>query len=88
MNQNKYIYRVRYHDTDHFGVMYYANYLRLFEIGRTEILRDNGISYAELEKQGFFAPVKEVKVIYNSPARYDDEVVLETKIENIGNSCL
>ena len=86
MNLNKTEHRVRYSDTDHFGVVYYANYLNWFEAGRTEILRDNGISYAELEKKGLYAPVVEVKVTYKQPGRYDNVVIIETKIENIGNT--
>ncbi len=85
---NKTEHRVRYSDTDHFGVVYYAHYLDWFEAGRTEILRAKGIAYSELEKKGLFAPVVEVKVTYKKPARYDDIVVLETTIENIGNSSI
>jgi acyl-CoA thioester hydrolase len=85
---NKTEHRVRYSDTDHFGVVYYARYLDWFEAGRTEILRAKGITYADLEKKGLFAPVVEVKVTYKKPARYDDIVVLETTIENIGNSSI
>ncbi len=79
-------HRVRYSDTDHFGVVYYARYLDWFEAGRTEILRVNGITYSELETKGMFAPVVEVKVTYKKPARYDDIVELETTINSIGNS--
>jgi len=85
---NKTEHRVRYSDTDHFGVVYYARYLDWFEAGRTEILRDGGVTYAELEKKGMFAPVVEVKVNYKKPARYDDIVVLETSVEHIGNSSI
>ena len=84
MNQTE--HRVRYSDTDHFGVVYYARYLDWFEAGRTEILRAKGITYAELEKKGLFAPVVEVKVNYKKPARYDDIVILETTVEHVGNS--
>ena len=83
---NKTEHRVRYSDTDHFGVVYYARYLDWFEAGRTEILREKGVTYSELEKQGLFAPVVEIKVNYFKPARYDDIVVLETTVENVGNS--
>jgi len=83
---NRYEQRIRYSDTDHFGVMYYSRYLNLFEAGRTEILRDNGISYADLEKEDLFAPVVEVKATYKAPARYDDIVVVETTIAKIGNT--
>ena len=80
--------RVRYADTDHFGVVYYARYLDWFEAGRTEILRDNKITYSELEKQGMVAPVVEVKVNYKKPPKYDDLITLETSIEKIGNSSI
>jgi len=86
MATNKTEHRVRYSDTDHFGVVYYARYLDWFEAGRTEILRDKGVTYADLEKKGLFAPVVEIKVNYKKPARYDDIVVLETSVENVGNS--
>ena len=86
--KNKTEHRVRYSDTDHFGVVYYARYLDWFEAGRTEILRERGITYSALEKQGLFAPVVEIKVNYKKPARYDDIVVLETSIENVGNSSI
>ena len=83
---NKTEHRARYADTDHFGVVYYARYLDWFEAGRTEILREKGVTYSELEKQGLFAPVVEVKVNYHKPAKYDDIVVLETSVEHVGNS--
>jgi acyl-CoA thioester hydrolase len=88
MVMNKTEHRIRYSDTDHFGVVYYARYLDWFEAGRTEILRDNEITYAELEEKGIFAPVVEVKVNYKAPARYDNIVVLETKIVKIGNTSI
>lgn len=88
MAKNKTEHRIRYADTDHFRVVYYARYLEWFETGRTEILRENGITYAELEKKGCFAPVVEVKVNYKAPAKYDNVVVLETEITKIGNSSI
>lgn len=81
-------HRVRYSDTDHFGVVYYARYLDWFEAGRTEILRVRGITYSDLEKQGLFAPVVEVKVNYKKSAKYDDLILLETTVEHIGNSSI
>lgn len=85
---NKLKFRVRYADTDHFGVVYYARYLEWFEAGRTEILRDKGITYSDFEKQGMVAPVVELKVNFKAPARYDEEVEVETTIEEIGNSSI
>jgi len=88
MVKNNTEHRVRYSDTDHFGVVYYAKYLDWFEAGRTEILREKGITYADLEKKGIFAPVVEVKVNYKSPGRYDDIILLETEIVKIGNTSI
>lgn len=81
-------HRVYYSDTDHGGVVYYANYLRWFEIGRTEVLRQNGFDYEDFEKQGIMAPVVEVHCSYKSPARYNNVVIIKTSIEKIGNSSI
>ena len=86
MNLNKLEFRIRYSMTDHFGVVYYARYLDMLEAGRTEILRENSITYSDYEKKGIFAPVVKVEVEFKQPARYDDILILETKIEKIGNS--
>lgn len=88
MNSNETEHRVYYSDTDHGGAAYYANYLKWFEIGRTEILRKHGFNYSDFEKKGLIAPVVEVKCTYKSPARYDDIIVLKTKIASIGNSSI
>jgi len=80
--------RVYYADTDHGGVVYYSNYLRWFEIGRTEILRQAGFDYSDFEKQGIIAPVVEVHCNYKAPAKYNDIVIIKTTIENIGNSSI
>lgn len=88
MVKNTTEHRVRYSDTDHFGVVYYARYLDWFEAGRTEILRVKGITYSDLEKKGFFAPVVEVKVNYKKPGKYDDIIELKTSVEHIGNSSI
>jgi acyl-CoA thioester hydrolase len=88
MNLNKIEKRVRYADTDHFGVVYYGRYLEWLEEGRTEILRDNGVSYADFEKKGLFAPVIKVEIEYKNAPQYDDIIVVETKIERIGNSSI
>jgi len=73
--------RVIYGDTDQMGVVYYANYLRWFEAGRTEFLRAKGLSYSEFEaREKLILPVAEAGVSYLSPARYDDLVVVETSL--------
>jgi acyl-CoA thioester hydrolase len=70
--------RVRYADTDQMGVVYYANYLVWFEVARTEWLRDAGWTYREMEGEGISLPVIEARCEYRLPARYDDELDLET----------
>ncbi len=71
--------RVRYADTDRMGVVYYANYLVWFEVGRTEWLRANGWSYREMEADGLMLPVIETHCAYRQPARYDEEVDIATR---------
>ena len=88
MESNKTEQRVYYSDTDHGGVVYYANYLKWFEIGRTEILRQNKLDYKGFEKKGLIAPVVEVKCNYKAPAKYNDVLIIETKVTHIGNSSI
>jgi acyl-CoA thioester hydrolase len=71
--------RVRYAETDRMGVVYYANYLVWFEIGRTEWLRQSGWSYREMEQDGFTLPVIEAHCEYRQPARYDDALEVRTR---------
>jgi acyl-CoA thioester hydrolase len=71
--------RVRYAETDRMGVVYYANYLVWFEVGRTEWLRDAGWSYREMETDGVALPVIEAHCAYRQPARYDDEIEIVTR---------
>jgi len=75
--------RVLYGDTDSGGVVYYGNYLRFFESGRTEILRAHGTSYRELEERGYIMPVVECHTRYKAPARYDDLLVVETSVTEV-----
>ncbi len=70
--------RVRYAETDTMGVVYYANYLVWFEVGRTDLLRRSGWSYREMELEGFSLPVIEAHCDYRQPARYDDELEVRT----------
>ena len=74
-------YRVIYGDTDRMGVVYYANYLRWFEIGRNGLLRSVGLPYVEIEKQGIMLPVSEAHCKYISSVSYDDEVIIETCLD-------
>ncbi len=80
--------KVYYFDTDHGGVVYYANFLKWFEIGRTEILRAKGFDYAEFEKMGLIAPVVDVQCSYANPARYNDDIIIKTSVEKIGNTSI
>jgi acyl-CoA thioester hydrolase len=70
--------RVRYAETDKMGVVYHANYLVWFEVGRCELLRAVGSSYRGLEASGIMLPVIEAHCEYRSPARYDDELQVKT----------
>ena len=72
ISENTTQYRVCYADTDQMGVVYYANYFMLFERARTELLRLNGLSYKQIEEQGFMLPVLDAHAKYHRPARYDD----------------
>ena len=73
--------RVRYAETDKMGVVYHANYLIWFEIGRTEYCRAKGITYRDMEEQdGAFLVVAESYVRYKSPAHYDDHLTVRTRI--------
>lgn len=73
-------YRVIYGDTDQMGVVYYANYLRWFERGRSEFLRQIGLPYANIEAAGFHFPVAEVNCRYVQSARYDDVIEIATTL--------
>src|SRR5947209_13800021 len=77
--------RIAYADTDRMGVVYYANYLVLFERGRTEFLRSLGLRYRDLEeKQRLFMPAMESHVEYFAPARYDDLIKVRTFLSKLG----
>ena len=75
--------RVIYADTDAMGIVYHANYMKWFEIGRVELMREIGIVYSELETEGYNLPVIEMGCHYFLPARYDEIVVIETEITTI-----
>ena len=73
--------RVTYAETDAMGIVYYANYLRWLEVGRTELMRSLGIAYKEMEARGAFLPVSEVYCKYHASARYDDILIIETTVD-------
>jgi acyl-CoA thioester hydrolase len=72
--------RVRYAETDQMGVVYHSNYLIWFEVGRVEFIRQLGLNYKQMEEEGCGIAVVDVHVRYKAPARYDDELVIETRL--------
>ena len=85
---SRFVVRVRYADTDQMGMAYHGNYLRWFEVGRTEMLRALGMSYREVEEAGIRMPVLEARCRYLKPARYDDELVIETVLAHLGRAAM
>lgn len=77
---NKTKYRVLYADTDMMGVVYYGNYGRFFEMGRTEMVREMGLPYIELERAGIVMPVFSVESKYRNVIRYDELITIETTV--------
>ena len=75
--------RVLYGDTDAAGVVYNANYLRYFEIGRTELMREWVCSYRDIERMGIVLPVTECYTRFKAPALYDDMLVIETTVAEL-----
>lgn len=80
--------RVYYEDTDAGGVVYYGNYLRYFERGRTELFREKGLDLGEWEKTGFVFTVSGVEAFYRYPARYNDLIDMETRLIDASHASL
>jgi acyl-CoA thioester hydrolase len=81
--------RVRYAETDKMGVVYHANFVIWFEVGRVELLRQLGFEYSQMEQQdNCHIPVVDLRVRYKAPAQYDDEIVVRTEIKNVRASLL
>ena len=74
------VVRVNYSEVDQMGVVYHANYIVYFELGRTEFMRAHGVHYAAMEQTGMRLAVAEVGVKYVRAARYDDELLIETML--------
>jgi acyl-CoA thioester hydrolase len=83
MKEHRFRIRVRYPETDRMGVVHHTHYLVWFEIGRTEMLRALGMPYADLEAAQVFMPVIEIGACYRGPVRYDEEVEVVTKLEEV-----
>ena len=75
--------RVRYAETDQMGVAYYANYLVWFEVGRSEFCREKGFRYVDLEASGYKLVVTDVHCRYRSSARYDETVIVRTRLKDV-----
>jgi acyl-CoA thioester hydrolase len=76
--------RVRYAETDQMGMAYYANYLVWFEVGRAEYCRQHGFAYRDLERQhGVYLPVAEAHCRYITSARYDEEILVRTRLSQL-----
>ncbi|NIT36088.1 MAG: YbgC/FadM family acyl-CoA thioesterase [candidate division Zixibacteria bacterium] len=78
--------RVRYAETDAMGVVYYGDYLAYFEDGRVAYLRAKGLPYSAMEAAGVYMPVAEAYCKYHAPARFEDELAVETSIGGAGRA--
>jgi acyl-CoA thioester hydrolase len=72
---------VRYAETDQMGVVYHANYLVWMELGRTQLIKDLGFNYADMEKDGIISPVIDIQASYKKPLRYGDTATIKTWVE-------
>jgi len=75
--------RVRYAETDQMGLAHHMHYLAWFELGRTELMRANGVSYAALERGGLLLPVARAELQYRRGAGYDDRVEVRTRVSEV-----
>jgi len=80
--------RVPYADTDSMGIVHHTNYIKYFEVGRTEYLREAGHPYAALEAEGIWLPVASVYCEYKSPARYDDLLTVYTWVGELKSATI
>ncbi len=77
--------RVRYGETDQMGVVYHANYLLYYEMGRTEYMRKRGYEYSKLEEDGYFLAIVEAQLRYHANTGYDGELIIRTRVDNISH---
>ena len=81
--------RVRYAETDQMGVVYHANYLIWFEVGRVDLIRQMGLDYKAMEEEeGCHIAVVEAVARYKAPARYDDELIVRTRVAHVRRSII
>ncbi|MFP4106300.1 MAG: acyl-CoA thioesterase [Phycisphaerae bacterium] len=84
MNEHTIEIRVRYPEVDRMGAVHHSRYWVYFEMGRTELLRRQGIAYADLEAEGVLFVVAKCSASYKAPARYDEVLTLTTRMVNMG----
>ncbi|MEA2164008.1 MAG: acyl-CoA thioester hydrolase [Thermoanaerobaculia bacterium] len=77
--------RVRYKETDQMAIAHHANYVVWFEIGRTDLCREAGFPYRQIEERGLILVVTEIVCRYRAPFRYDDEVVIRTSVADLAS---
>lgn len=80
--------RVRYGETDQMGHAYYANYLYWFEVARGDLCRSKGFTYKSLEADGFFLPVVETWVRYKGEIKYDDDIIIKSRVGEIKRAAI
>lgn len=73
--------RVEYHHTDQMGIVHHSNYVKFFEVARTEWLRASGLTYAEMERRGVMMPIVDVAVKYRNPALYDELILVTAYVD-------
>ena len=75
--------RVEYHHTDQMGIVHHSNYIKFFEVARTEWLRAMGVTYAEMERRGVMMPIVDVQIKYRQPAYYDEMLSITTSVREL-----
>ena len=75
--------RVEYHHTDQMGIVHHSNYVKFFEVARTEWLRAMGVTYAEMERRGVMMPIVDVSIKYRKPAYYDELISVTAYVDEL-----
>ncbi len=75
--------RVEYHHTDQMGIVHHSNYVKFFEVARTEWLRAIGLTYKEMERRGVMMPIVEVNIKYRQPAYYDELIRVKAMVDEL-----
>ncbi len=78
--------RVRYAECDAMGLLHHAKYFEYLEVSRTELLRASGVSYRQMEAEGFFFVVAKISIRYRAPIRYDDVVTILTQVDRVSRT--